>query len=429
MVLKNSGGVTLTHAGSRPAKHPAGTAYLDHAATSPLRPEAREAMVAQFEFTGNASSSHTAGRRARRTVEEARESIAAALAVRPNDVVLTSGGTESGNLAIKGLHWARRSADSGRRRVLISAVEHAAVLNAADWLERHEGAVVDHLPVDGEGRVDPDEVRGYLAQYCGEVSLVSVMWANNENGAVQPMQEISEVCAEFDIPLHSDGVQAASWLELPTLWTKQPRALSISGHKFGGPIGVGALVSCGIALQPLIHGGGQELGVRSGTLMTAQVAGMAAALEAAVGQRDASKLRLARLRDDLVSQVTMNIPDVVLNGTTGEDRLPGIAQLSFLGCEADALLMLLDAAGVECSAGSACSAGVSRPSRVLMAMGAGEARARSALRFSLGWNSTPGDVALLMAALPEAVARARRSFSRQASRRRIDSPIAFPAVG
>lgn len=385
------------------------TAYLDHAATTALRPEALAALTAELAMTANASSLHTGGRRARRIIEESRESVAADLAVRPSDVVFTSGGTESDNLAIKGSYWARREVDPALNTVLVGAVEHRAVLDAANWLGGAQGARVVRLEVDSAGRVDPATVIAALQQYSGTVAVVSVMWANNETGVIQPIDEIAAACQRAGVPFHCDGVQAVAWLPAPGTLAVVPNAISVSGHKFGGPVGIGALVLRDTKVVPLLHGGGQELDVRSGTLMTAQAAGLAAALRAAVEQRAQLLSTITTLRDDLISRVRQLVPDAQLNGGTVGPRLPNIAQLSFPDCQADALLMLLDAGGVECSAGSACTAGVSRPSHVLLAMGLDGELARGALRFSLGWNSTQDDVDHMLGILPDAVARARRA--------------------
>ncbi len=383
-----------------------GAAYLDHAATTPLRPEAREALLAELGLVGNASSQHTSGRRARRVVEESRESIASALGVRAGDVVFTSGGTEADNLAVLGIYRARRAEDPRRIRVISSAVEHHAVLDPVDWLGRHEGADVSWLPVDDLGRVDLAWLKHELDEHGDEVAVVTVMWANNEIGTIQPVAEIAALCADRGIPFHSDAVQAVGTLPDDASVVD---SLALSGHKFGAPVGVGALVlRRGITPWPLVHGGGQEREIRSGTLDVAGVAAMAAALGASIADLDERVARIARLRDDLVAQVSATVSDVTRNGDPS-CALPGIAHLTFAGCEGDSLLLLLDAAGVECSRGSACSAGVPQPSHVLLAMGVPPVTARGSLRFSLGWTSTEDDVARLVEALPAVVARARRA--------------------
>ena len=379
-------------------------AYLDHAASTPVLPEVVEAVLSALRRTGNASSLHNTGRSARRTVEESREVVAAALGARPSEVVFTCSGTESDNLAVKGLYWARRAADPRRTRVLASAVEHSAVVDAVEWLVAHEGAQVSWLPVDEYGRVHPDVLADALAD---DVALVSVMWANNEVGTVQPVRELAEVAAAAGVPLHTDAVQAVGALPVDFA-ASGVDALTITGHKYGGPLGAGALLlGRSVACTPLLHGGGQERDVRSGTLDTPSVAGLAVATQLAV-ERQAEQARwLSALRDELVARVQAAVPDAVLNGDP-DDRLPGNAHFSFPGCEGDSLLLLLDARGVEVSTGSACSAGVARPSHVLLAMGADDERARSSLRFSLGHSSTSADVDALVAALPAVVERARR---------------------
>ena len=382
--------------------------YLDHAATTPMRPEAVEAFVAAAAEVGNPSSLHAAGRCARRKVEESRELIAAVLGARPSEVIFTGGGTESDNLAVKGVYWARRAADPARRRVVAGAVEHHAVLDSVKWLGEHEGAMVVWLPVDGYGRIEVEALRAELAEHGDEIALVSAMWANNEVGTVQPVAEIAALAQEHGIPYHSDAVQAIG--QVPVDFAQSgAAALTVTGHKIGGPVGVGTLLlGRDVPATPLLHGGGQERDVRSGTLDVPGIVAFAAALEASVKAQPEHAARMVTLRDDLVDRVLAAVPEAILNGHP-EHRLPGNAHFSFPGCEGDALLMLLDAAGVACSTGSACSAGVAQPSHVLLAMCADEDRARSSLRFSLGHTSTADDVDELIAALPGAVERARRA--------------------
>jgi cysteine desulfurase len=383
-------------------------ANLDHAATTPMLAEALDAYVAAAREVGNPSSLHAAGRRARRLVEESRERIAAVLGARPSEVVFTSGGTESDNLAVKGIFWARRTAGPRRTRVVASAVEHHAVLDSVDWLAGHEGATAVWLPVDAAGRLDPAVLSGVLAEHGDEVAVISAMWANNEVGTVQPVPALAEVAARHGIPFHTDAVQAAG--QVPVDFTASGvSALTVTGHKLGGPVGVGALLlGRDVACTPLLHGGGQERDVRSGTLDTAGVVAFAVAVEAAVKNQQDYAIRVAALRDDLVRRVRQAVPDAVYNGDP-VNRLPGNAHFSFPGCEGDALLLLLDAHGIACSTGSACSAGVAQPSHVLMALGADDDRARSSLRFTLGHTSTAADVDALLAVLPAAVERARRA--------------------
>jgi cysteine desulfurase len=389
---------------------PASPVYLDHAATTPMLPEAIAAMAEELAQTGNPSSLHNAGRRARRIVEESREQIAAVYGARPSEVVFTSGGTEADNLAVKGLFWARRAADPGRRRVLAPETEHHAVLDCVRWLHEHEGAEVDWLPPDGVGRISPEVLREAIERDPQAVALVSIMWANNEVGTVQPVAELAAVAREYRIPFHSDAVQAAGQLPV-SLADSGAVALTITGHKLGGPVGAGALLLArGTDPVPVLHGGGQERDVRSGTLDAPAIRAFAVAVEVTTARRGEEEKRLAALRDDLIAQVLAAVPDALLNGAPpGPGRLPGNAHFSFPGCEGDALLMLLDAKGIACSTGSACTAGVAQPSHVLLAMGADEARARGSLRFSLGHSSTQADVDALGAVIGEAVERARRA--------------------
>jgi len=396
-------------------------AYLDHAATTPMLPEAIAAMSAQMAVVGNASSLHTSGRQARRVVEESREAIAQALGARPSEVLFTSGGTESDNLAVKGTFLARREADHRRVRLLVSAVEHHAVLDCVDHLVTHEGAKVTWLEVDALGRVHPETVRAAIEADPESVALVSVMWANNEVGTVQPVAEIAAVAHEFGIPVHTDAVQALG--QVPVDFAASGVDLmTVTGHKVGGPLGVGALVARRDArLMPLSHGGGQERQVRSGTLDVPAIRGFAVAVEAATARLDTEAPRLVALRDALVAGALAAGFDITVSGDfepgDGVRRLPGNAHLLVPGCDGDSLLYLLDAAGVECSTGSACQAGVPQPSHVLLAMGVSEQDARGALRLTLGHTSTGGDVQAFLDALPAAVERARRAQAATSSRR------------
>ncbi|HLY34374.1 MAG TPA: cysteine desulfurase family protein [Jatrophihabitantaceae bacterium] len=382
--------------------------YLDHAATTPMLPEAVAAMTAALGAVGNPSSVHGSGRAARRRIEESREQLAAVLGARPSEVVFTSGGTEADNLAVKGIFWARRDADRRRRRVLASAVEHHAVMDAAEWLATHERAEVTWLPVDEHGRVHPDVLRRELADDPDSVALVTVMWANNEVGSVQPIAELAAIAHDYDVPLHTDAVQAVGALPVDFA-ASGADALTVTAHKLGGPYGVGALLARReLQCVPLLHGGGQERDLRSGTLDMPGAVAFATAAALAVARMPESAARLDALRTRLVSGICELVPDLVPNGHPAE-RLPGIASLSFPGCEGESLLMLLDARGVECSTGSACSAGVARPSHVLLAMGRTPELARGSLRFSLGHTSTDADVDAVLQAIAPSVERARRA--------------------
>ncbi|SEE41624.1 cysteine desulfurase family protein [Jiangella alba] len=379
--------------------------YLDHAATTPVLPEVIDVVAAAMATLGNPSSLHASGRHARKLVEEARESVAAGLGARPSEVVFTSGGTEADNLAVKGLYWARRAADPRRVRILASAVEHHAVLDTVDWLAAEQGAKVEWLPVDATGRLDVDALRRVVEADPESVALITVMWANNEVGTVQPVGEVVAVAHEHGIAVHSDAVQAVGALPVH-FGDSGLDAMTVSGHKAGAPVGVGALLLRREAdVVPVLHGGGQERDVRSGTLDAPAVTGLAAALRSTLADVPARSAALTVLRERLVAGVRAAVPDAVLNGSPG--GLPGIAHFSFPGCEGDALLLLLDAAGIDCSTGSACTAGVPEPSHVLLAMGAPHEQARGSLRFSLGHTSTAHDVDALVAAIGPAVERAR----------------------
>jgi cysteine desulfurase len=396
--------------------------YLDHAATTPVLPEVITAISTALAECGNASSLHTAGRAARRRVEESRESIARDLGARPSEVVFTSGGTESDNLAITGIYRARRAQDPARRRVLIADVEHHAVLDVVDHLVTAEDAVLTRLDVDDYGRVHADTLAAAIAENPADVALVSVMWANNEIGTVNPIRELADVAHRAGVPLHTDAVQAVGTLPVDFAACGAD-ALTVSAHKLGGTVGVGALlVRRELGVQPVLFGGGQERGIRSGTLDVAGIVGFAVAVRNAVAHRVERAERLAGLRDDLVRRVTAAIPGVTVAGDPGTSvmdggpsRLPGNVNLRFADCEGDSLLMLLDARGIACSTGSACTAGVARPSHVLLSIGVPESDARGALRFSFGHTSTAADVDAVLAELPAVVERARAAF--RASRR------------
>jgi cysteine desulfurase len=382
------------------------TVYLDHAATTPMLPAAVEAMTAHLGDVGNPSSLHASGRAARRIVEESRETIAQALNCRPGEVVFTSGGTEADNLALKGLFWSRHDTDPARVRILASSTEHHAVLDALQWLEQEEHAEVELLPVDARGRLDVDAYRAAVERAPDTVALVSVMWANNEVGTIQPVEEIVAVAAAHGIPVHTDAVQAVGAVPVDFAASGFD-ALTLTGHKLGGPYGVGALLlRRELSLTPLLHGGGQERDIRSGTLDMPAIAGFATAVEHAVKAQAEYAERVAGLRDSLVRRVAEVVPEAHLHGDP-DNRLPGNAHLGFPDCEGDSLLMLLDARGIECSTGSACSAGVPQPSHVLLAMGCDEEGARHSLRFTLGRTSTEADVDALVAAIGPAVERAR----------------------
>lgn len=390
--------------------------YLDHAATTDVLPAAIDAMVEQMRAGGNPSSLHALGRDARATVEYARERIARAIGADPAEVIFTSGGTEADNLAVKGIYWKRREEDPQRTRILVSSIEHHAVEDTCEWLEKAEGAHIEWIPVDERGRVDPQTVRELIEKNPDDVALVTVMWANNEVGTVQPIPEIAAIAAEYGIPMHSDAVQAFGAVPID-FHASGTTTLAISGHKIGGPMGIGALVATrAVQMTPVLHGGGQERSVRSGTIDAPAIAGFAEAAVHAVEHLPEESARIAALRNELVAAVSALIPQAHLSGEDplteeypGQKRLPGNAHFTFENAEGDTLLFLLDMQGISSSTGSACNAGVTRPSHVLIAMGMDEDTARSAQRFTLGHSSTGADIARLIAALPTAYTQAAKA--------------------
>ncbi len=394
--------------------------YLDHAATTPMGAEAIAAYTAALGLVGNPASIHSQGQSAKRMLEEAREAVAASVGADSHEVTFTSGGTEAINLAVKGLFWgagagaiASQSRDASpdesairrlptRNRILSTRAEHHATIDTLEWLEAHEGAVIDWIPVDALGRIDLDALAAALGP---DVSLVTTLLANNEVGTIQPVAEIVALAAAHGVPVHCDAVAAFGSLPLD-FDASGLAALSISAHKIGGPVGIGALVVARSArLEPLLHGGNQQR-FRSGTQDAAGAHAFGVAATLTERSRPARVARLEALRDDLVESIRSAVPDAVLRGDPN-DRLPGNVHFTFPGCEGDSLLFLLDAAGFSVSTGSACQAGVPEASHVLLAMGVSEPDARGALRFSLGDSTTPAELDALVAVLPEVVAQAR----------------------
>lgn len=362
------------------------------------------AWVEASESLGNPSSLHASGRHSRRIIEESRERIAAALKARPSAVVFTAGGTEADNLAVKGLAWAKPGA-----QVVASAIEHHAVLDPVEWLAA-QGTPVRWLAPDALGSVSAAGVASAIDE-APSTALVSVMWANNEIGTISPVDEIAAVCRERGVPFHTDAVQALGQVPMD-LSALGATAVTISGHKVGGPFGTGALIlDPAASVTPVLHGGGQEREIRSGTLDAPGIASLAVAVEHAVEHQAMHAADISALRDGLTAGILRTVPGAVINGALGADRLPGNVHVTFPGCEGDLLLMLLDAAGIDCSTGSACTAGIPEPSHVLLALGVDEATARGSLRFSLGRTSTQKDVDAVLAALPAAVERASRAGS------------------
>lgn len=389
--------------------------YLDHAATSPLRPEARDAwLAATAEVVGNASSIHGAGQGARRVLEDARERLAAALDCDPVEVVFTSGGTESVNLGITGLYRARREA-TGRTTIVAPTAEHHATIDTLAWLHAHDVADIEWIPVDRDALVDLEAWR--TAVGSGDAAIATLLAANNEIGTMQPLVAAAAACAGEGVPLHVDAVGAFGHVPLSFRELRAESgsrggglvAMSVASHKLGGPVGVGALVVAREArIEPLVHGGGQQRGIRSGTQDPAGAAAFAVAAELAVSELAAETARIAALRDRLEQGLRVRIPDARISAA-GATRLPGHVHLVLPGAQGDSLLLLLDSAGIAVSTGSACQAGVPEPSHVVLAMGLGEHAARSALRLTLGRTTTDADVDAVLAALPEAYDRARRA--------------------
>ncbi|QDZ14065.1 cysteine desulfurase family protein [Humibacter ginsenosidimutans] len=402
--------------------------YLDHAATTPVLPEALEAYTRAMAQVGNPSSIHSAGQNAKRMLEDARERIAVTLGCQGIELVFTSGGTEAINLGIKGLYWER--ARAGARRILVPEGEHHATIDTVEWLASYEKADVEWIPLDDQGFVRLDALEAALRREPEEIALLTFLWANNEVGTVQPAERLIALAASAGVPVHVDAVSAYGHLPIDFGGMRARTgskgqagltALSVSAHKIGGPVGAGALVlSRDATVVPLIHGGGQQRQVRSGTQDVAAAAAFAVAASHAESERAADAERLAALRDRLIAGVRAAVPSAVLSGpepvpaerrTAGEAdaRLASNAHFTFPGCEGDSLLFLLDAAGVEVSTGSACQAGIPEPSHVLRAMGRGEDEARGALRITMGRTSTDDDVDAFLAALPDAYAQASRA--------------------
>ena len=378
--------------------------YLDHAATSPLRPEVLAAYTAALTAVGNPSSLHAAGQSARAELEQGRERVAASLGADSVEVVLTSGGTEAVNLAIKGMFW---SAGATRNRILVPRGEHHATVDTVEWLERHEGAVIEWIELDELGRIRLDVLAGAL-ENPDDIALVTALWANNEVGTVQPVREIVALAEARGIPVHLDAIAAYGQVPID-FHDVGAAALSVSAHKIGGPVGVGALlVSRRTTVEPLLHGGSQQR-ARSGTQDAAGAVAFGVAAELVRAElAETAVATSAALRDRLIAGVLETVPAAVLRGDPdGAARLAHNAHFTFTGCEGDSLLFLLDVAGFAVSTGSACQAGVPEASHVLLAMGVPEADARGALRFTLGPDTTADEIDALLRVLPGVVEQAR----------------------
>ena len=367
--------------------------YLDHAATTPMFDVAIDAMNTSLRKLGNPSSLHTEGRSTRKDVEDAREKIAKAAGCLASEVIFTGSGTEADNAAIKGLFW-----HSSKKVIVVSSIEHHAVLDAAHWLVEHEDAELIEIPVNVDGVIDLQFLQSIVTQRSSEIALISIMHSNNETGVIQPIAEVVKIAGE--IPVHCDAVQ--SFTKVPLSFKDLGLfAMTISGHKVGGPLGIGALIlRRAVEIPALLHGGGQERDIRSGTLNAPSIVAFAAAVEAHL--YDAT--HIASLRDSFETGVLATRPDAVINGKNAP-RLPGISNITFPGTQSDSLLLLMDAQKVSCSTGAACTAGVHRPSHVLMAMGLSDVLSQSSLRFSFGITNTQADVAYALSVLPDVIER------------------------
>ena len=383
--------------------------YFDNAATTPINDVALQAFVEQSREIGNPSSLHGYGREVRKRVEESRERIASLVECHPSEVIFTGSGTESNNLAIKGIYWHRRAEDSKRKIVVISAFEHHAVLDPVQWLRDAEGAEIIEIPVDPSGVINLEFLESALENRKDEIALISIMHSNNEVGTLQPISDVVRMAKPYDIPVHSDAIQ--SFGKVPLSFAELGLfAMTISAHKIGGPVGVGALIlKRGVDITPLLHGGGQEREIRSGTVNAAAIVSFATAAQATLRNREKSTLYVSSLRDKLAELIKSAVPDVVFNGAVSE-RLPGILNVRFPNTESDSLLLLFDSEGIACSTGSACSAGVQQASHVLLAMGRSEREARSSLRFSLGPENSSSDIEYFATCIDRVIERARAAY-------------------
>lgn len=383
--------------------------YFDNAATTPINGVALQAFIDQSRELGNPSSLHGYGRAVRKSLEEAREKIASLIGCEASEVIFTGSGTEANNLAIKGIYWQRRSENQKRRVVIISAFEHHAVLDPASWLAQEEGAELIIVPVSKDGYINLDFLKSAIANRSDEIALISIIHANNEVGTIQPIAEIVKLADTYKIPVHSDAVQSFgkltfSFSELGLF------AMTISAHKVGGPVGVGALIlKRGVEIMPLLHGGGQERDIRSGTFNAAAIVSFATAAQAALRNLEKNSLYVSGLREALRETIKSDVPDAIFNTGSGE-TLPGILNVRFPNTESDSLLLLFDSEGIACSTGSACSAGVQQPSHVLLAMGLSEREARSSLRFSLGIENSRADIDYFHTCIKRVIERARAAY-------------------
>jgi cysteine desulfurase len=382
--------------------------YLDHAATSPIRKSVLELYVATLSEVGNPASVHSFGQRSRQILEQSREEIAKAINCDRNEVIFTSGGTESDNLAIKGLYWNVNSMNPEKNVIISSAAEHHAVLDAINWLVDSQNAELYLIPSDDQGVLDISALENYLAQNSSRVALISVMWANNEIGVIHPISEITRIATRYQIPVHSDAIAALG--HIPVDFAKSGlAAMTITGHKLGGPVGSGALIlRRDQKLTPVNHGGGQERNLRSGTPDASSAAALALTITEAVAEQEQLSSKHKAMTERLITGVKQMAQDVIVSAELAP-RLPNNAHFRFPGCLGDSLLFLLDIDGVSISTGSACTAGVSGPSHVVLSLGASNDEAMGTLRITLGHSTKDEDIDAFLKAFPRAYEGAKKA--------------------
>ena len=382
--------------------------YFDHAATTTMVEPAIAALTDAIKKLGNASSLHSAGRSVRKDLEQAREQIAQAIDCAPSEVIFTATGTEANNLAIKGLYWL--GVKKNKKVIITSTFEHHAVADPITWLAEHEGAQVVAIDVDRNGFVDLKQLATRVEEHKNNIALISIMHANNEVGTIQDINQVVKIAG--DIPVHSDCVQSFGKVEL-SFKKLGVTAATISAHKIGGPLGVAALIlRKGLDIEPVLHGGGQERDLRSGTFNAPGIISFAAAAANAVDNRKERELKIRELKSELIQTIKKDIPDAWVNGDQAKS-LPGIVSITFPKTDSEGLLLLLDGEGIACSTGSACSAGVQRPSHVLMAMGLTEDETTSTLRFSLSYSNTINEIAKLGSVIATVVARSKAASGKK----------------
>lgn len=382
--------------------------YLDHAATSPIRPSVLAHYSKALQQVGNPASVHSFGQSSRQMLEEAREIIAESIGCDRSEVIFTSGGTESDNLAVKGLYWKRNSQDPNRTLIITSTAEHAAVLDAVNWLVAEQGAKVHFVPMDQDGVLDLTDLSKVISERSGEIALITLMWANNEIGVIHPITQIAQMAKSHSIPVHSDAIAALGHIPV-NFRDSGIQALTITGHKIGAPVGVGALILArSEKLTPVFHGGGQERNLRSGTPDAAAASAMAVAVREAVQEQPLKQELHSKLSKRLISGVRDFAPEVKVS-SENVPRLSNNVHFRFPGCLGDSLLFLMDINGVSISTGSACAAGVSSPSHVVLSLGANQDEAMGTMRITFGHTTTEEDVDAFLEAFPKAYEGAKKA--------------------